>query len=65
MIPDLTRLAHYLQQNQAAYQFCQAFDELRNYLRARQRMKQANALAEQRRMHLERMGNLKGMLQAA
>jgi transposase-like protein len=50
---------------QAASQFCQAFDELRNYLRPRQRMKQAISLAEQRRVHLERMENLQGMLQAA
>lgn len=50
---------------QAASQFCQAFDELRNYLRPRERMKQAISLAEQRRVHLERMENLQGMLQAA
>jgi hypothetical protein len=50
---------------QAASQFCQAFDELRNYLRPRQRMKQAISLSAQRRVHLERMENLKGMLQTA
>jgi putative transposase len=37
---------------QAAFRFCQAFDELRNYLRPRQRMKQAISLAGQRRVHL-------------
>jgi hypothetical protein len=45
--------------------FCQAFDELRNYLRPHQRMKQAISLSAQRRVHLERMGDLKRMLQAA
>ncbi len=49
----------------AASRFCRAFDELRNYLRPRERMGEAVSLAEQRRVHLERMGALKALLQAA
>ncbi len=48
----------------AASRFCRAFDELRNYLRPRQRMGEAVSLAEQRRVHLEKMGALKALLQA-
>ncbi len=50
---------------QAASRFCTAFDELRNYLRPRHRMKEVISLAEQRKVHLERMETLKAMLQAA
>jgi len=50
---------------QAASRFCSAFDELRNYLRPQQRMEEAASLTERRKVHLERIGSLKAMSQAA
>lgn len=41
------------------------FNELQNYLRPRQRRKEAISLAEQQTAHLEHMGSLKAMLQTA
>jgi putative transposase len=48
----------------SASRFCTAFDELRNYLRARRQMGEQVPLAEERETHLERVCVLKAMLQA-
>jgi len=48
---------------QAASRFCTAFDELRNYLRPRDKMKQTLSLSAQRTLFLERWSALKMALQ--
>lgn len=49
----------------SASRFCTAFDELRNYLRPRQRMRERVSLAQQRKLYLERFCLLKSSLLAA
>lgn len=49
----------------SASRFCTAFDELRNYLRARQRMTENVSLAQQRQLYLERFCHLRSSLLAA
>jgi len=49
----------------SASRFCTAFDELRNYLRPRQRMRESVSLAQQRKLYLERFCQLESRLQAA
>lgn len=49
----------------SAARFCTAFDELRNYLRPRQRRGQYLSLDARRRLFLERWSALMTVLQAA
>ena len=50
---------------ESAVRFCTAFDEVRHYLRARQRRGQSIPLAEQRRLFVTRWRSLMAEMQAA
>ena len=54
-----------LRQFEAAARFCSAFDELRQYLRDRQRRGETVSLAEQRQIFLTRWWSLIAEMQAA
>jgi len=49
----------------SAMRFCQAFEEVRQWFRPRQRMKQALSLADKRRLFVERFATLQAMMLAA
>ncbi len=49
----------------SALRFCSAFDEQRDYIRARTRPKEKVPLSEQRRMFRQRFGALQYLLMAA
>jgi putative transposase len=49
----------------AASRFCTAYDELRNYLRPRERMRETPSLIDQRTLFLERWSDLMTMLETA
>jgi putative transposase len=50
---------------QAAARFCYAFDELRNYLRFRQRLGEPVSLTKQRKAFCERLAALQAILISA
>jgi putative transposase len=50
---------------ESAARFCQAFEEVRQWFRPRQRMKQAVSLAVKRRLFMERFAALQAMMLAA
>lgn len=50
---------------ESAAQFCQAFEEVRQWFRPRQRMTQAVSLADKRRLFVERFAMLQAMILAA
>ena len=50
---------------ESARRFCQAYDEVRNYFRARRRMGEVVSLAERRQQYLTRVEVLQTMFQAA
>ena len=50
---------------ESAARFCQAFEEVRQWFRPRQRMKQAVSLAVKRRLFVERFTALQTMRLAA
>ncbi len=49
----------------AAARFCMAHDELRDHLRYRQHLNETVSLADQRRLFVERWGEVCAVLQAA
>jgi putative transposase len=49
----------------SAARFCQAFEEVRQWFRSRQRMTQAVSLADKRRLFVERFAGLQAMMLAA
>lgn len=49
----------------SAKRFCQAFDEVRNYFRPRQRMREFVSLSERRHLFLNRVQQLQSIFQAA
>ena len=50
---------------ESAARFCRAFEEVRQWFRPRQRMKQAVSLAAKRRLFVERFAELRVMMLAA
>ena len=50
---------------ESAGRFCQVFEEVRQWFRARQRMNQAVSLAAKRRLFVERFATLNAMMMAA
>ena len=50
---------------ESAGRFCQAYDEVRNYFRARRRMGEVVSLAERRQQYQTRVEVLQTMLRAA
>jgi transposase-like protein len=50
---------------ESAARFCQAFEEVRQWFRSRQRMKQAVSLADKRRLFMERFAALHAIMLAA
>jgi putative transposase len=49
----------------SAARFCQAFEEVRQWFRYRQRMTQAVSLADKRRLFVERFAALQAMMLTA
>jgi putative transposase len=50
---------------ESATQFCQAFEEVRQWFRSRQRMQQAVSLADKRHLFVERFAELQAMMLVA
>ena len=50
---------------ESAARFCQAFEEVRQWFRSRQRMTQAVSLADKRHLFVERFAALQAMMLAA
>ena len=50
---------------ESAARFCQAFEEVRQWFRPRQRMKQAVSLTDKCRLFVERFAELRVMMLAA